>query len=163
MSANVPEPRLSSLYQAVILDHYRRPRNKGEMEGATVEVYLTNPTCGDDICLQLRVEEGTVVDARFTGQGCSISQASASMMTARIRGGSVPEALALAAQFTDMMHGDPAPARDKSLGDLRALQGVSRFPVRIKCALLSFEALQRALDEDDSSGGSQNGSPPTNP
>ena len=146
--AHVPEPRLSSLYQAVILDHYRKPRNKNELEGASVEIHLTNPSCGDEIRLQLLLEDGLVVRACFTGQGCSISQASASMMTALVAGKRIAEALELAARFTEMMHGDASAARDKALGDLRALQGVCKFPVRIKCALLGFEALQRVLDGD---------------
>jgi len=151
MRAPVPEPRLSSLYQAVILDHYRRPRNKGDLKAATADVHLTNPTCGDEIRLKLIIEEGKVSEARFTGQGCSISQASASMMTTRIRGLPLDDALGLAARFTEMMHGDRAASRDKSLGDLRALQGVSKFPVRIKCALLGFEALERAIGDPVSS------------
>lgn len=146
--SGIPEPKLGSLYQAVILDHYRRPRNKRELKRATVEVHLTNPSCGDEIGLQLILDEegeGTVRQACFTGQGCSISQASASMMTALVTGRPIDDALALAELFTVMMHGDDTAKRDKRLGDLRSLQGVCKFPVRIKCALLGFEALQRAL------------------
>lgn len=140
-------PQLSSLYQQLILEHYRNPRNKGELEPHTVEVHMRNPTCGDEIKLQLRLDEGRVADARFTGQGCSISQASVSMMTQQLRDAPVGEALELARKFTRLMHGDEEHARDKSLGDLRALQGVARFPVRVKCALLGFDALQEALQE----------------
>jgi nitrogen fixation NifU-like protein len=138
-------PQLSSLYQQLILEHYKRPRNKGELEDASVGVHMRNPTCGDEVKLQLRVEDGVVAGVAFTGQGCSISQASISMMTERLKGARVEDALALAERFTRMMHGDEEPARDRSLGDLRALQGVSRFPVRVKCALLGFDALQEAL------------------
>jgi nitrogen fixation NifU-like protein len=141
-------PQLSSLYQQLILEHYKRPRNKGELDDASVAVHMRNPTCGDEVELQLRVEDGVVADVAFTGQGCSISQASISMMTDRLKGARVDEALALAERFTRMMHGDEEPARDRSLGDLRALQGVSRFPVRVKCALLGFDALQEALRKE---------------
>jgi len=138
-------PQLGSLYQELILDHYKRPRNRGELEGANAEAHLNNPTCGDQIRLQLLVEEGRIADAKFLGDGCSISQSSASMMTQLLKGKTVEEAQALAERFTRMMHGDADAARDKSLGDLRALAGVSRFPVRVKCALLGWNALTEAL------------------
>lgn len=134
---------LESLYQEVIMEHYRRPRNKGELEGATVSVDLHNPLCGDEITLQLRVEDQRVVDARFTGRGCSISQASASMMTQAVKGKSVEEVEALIGRIQRMMKGDPQAAQ--GLGDLEALQGVAKFPVRIKCALLPWEALDKGV------------------
>lgn len=143
-------PQLSSLYQQLILEHYKHPRNKGEVEDATAEIHMRNPTCGDEVKLQLRVEDGAVVEVGFTGQGCSISQASVSMMTQKLLGASVDDALALAAKFTRLMHGDDEVARDRSLGDLRALAGVAKFPVRVKCALLGFDALQEALKSDPS-------------
>jgi nitrogen fixation protein NifU and related proteins len=145
VSQSAPQPPLSSLYQQLILEHYRRPRNRGELAEKTVEVHMLNPVCGDEIRLQLQVEDGVIRAVRFTGQGCSISQAAVSMMTARLDGRPVGEADALAARFTEMMHGDPDAGTDRSLGDLRALQGVSKFPVRIKCALLAFDALLEAL------------------
>ena len=139
------EIALSSLYQQLILEHYRKPRNKGVLPGATVAVHMANPVCGDEIRLHLRLdEEERVRAATFLGQGCSISQASVSMMTVRLKGKTLDDALALAERFTEMMHGSREAARDKKLGDLRALQGVSKFPVRIKCALLGFDALQEA-------------------
>lgn len=142
------EPQLTSLYQQLILDHYKRPRNRGEIEGgATVEVHMRNPSCGDEIKLQLLVKDGVVEDLRFLGEGCSISQASASMMTTIVKGKRLDEALNLAHRFTEMMHGDEEAARDRSLRDLRALQGVSKFPVRVKCALLGFDALQEAVSQ----------------
>lgn len=141
----VQEPKLSSLYQQVILDHYRNPRNKEALEEPGLAVHMHNPTCGDEIRLELRVEDGRIARAGFTGQGCSISQASASMMTQILEGKPVDEAMALARRFTEMMHGDEAAAKDRSMGDLRALAGVSKFPVRVKCALLGFDALQEAL------------------
>jgi len=138
-------PQLGSLYQELILDHYRHPRNKGELEDKTVEIHMANPVCGDEIRLQLRLEGDDIVEARFVGQGCSISQSAVSMLTNQLRGASREEATALAARFTELMHGEESAAADRSLGDLRALAGVSKFPVRIKCALLGFDALQEAL------------------
>ena len=141
-------PQLSSLYQQLILEHYRNPRNKGELEEKTVEIHMANPVCGDEIRLQLRIEGDRIEDVKFLGSGCSISQASVSMMTIRLKGSSLDQADELAKRFTDMMHGDESAAREKSLGDLRALQGVSKFPVRIKCALLGFDALLEALKKE---------------
>jgi len=143
---NHPEPKLSSLYQEVILDHYRRPRNKGVLDDATVQVHMLNPSCGDEINLQMKIEEGVVQDVKFAGHGCSISQASISMMTDLVKGKSLADASALADRFTDLMHGDEEAARDKALGNLRALAGVSKFPVRTKCALLGFNALGEAIE-----------------
>jgi len=142
------EPQLSSLYQQLILDHYKKPRNRGELEGGgTVEVHMRNPSCGDEVKLQLLLNNGVVEDLRFLGDGCSISQAATSMMTSIVKGKPVEEALALADRFTQMMHGDPEAAKDRSLKDLRSLQGVSKFPVRVKCALLGFDALQEAVKQ----------------
>jgi nitrogen fixation NifU-like protein len=146
-------PPLNSLYQQLILEHYRNPRNKSELPDKTVEIHMRNPTCGDEIRLQLRVEDGRIADARFVGQGCSISQAAVSMMTQLIKGRSLDEADGVAERFKAMMHGDPDPAKDKAMGDLRALAGVSRFPVRVKCALLGFDALQEALKKTAEGGG----------
>jgi len=139
------ELNLNSLYQQLILDHYRNPRNKGELPEKTVEIHMANPVCGDEIRLQLQIEGDRIVEARHVGHGCSISQASVSMMTNLLKERSLAEAEDLAQRFTAMMHGDEEVARDKGLGDLRALQGVSKFPVRIKCALLAFDALQEAI------------------
>lgn len=136
---------LKSLYQQLILDHYRNPRNKGELPERTVDIHMANPVCGDEIHLQLQIEDDVIVDARHVGQGCSISQAAVSMMTNLIKGKPLSDAEGVAERFTAMMHGDEEMAQDKSLGDLRALQGVSKFPVRIKCALLAFDALQEAI------------------
>jgi nitrogen fixation NifU-like protein len=145
LDTSPPEPRLSALYQELILDHYRRPRNKGMVEHATHTVSLNNPLCGDEIDLQLRVEGGVIKQVGFIGRGCSISQASASMMTQLLKDRTVPQALALAERMSAMMQGDDAAVQDKTLGELRALAGVSKFPVRIKCALLPWNALTDAL------------------
>ncbi len=141
----MPDLNLNSLYQQLILDHYRNPRNKGELPERTVDIHMANPVCGDEIHLQLQIEDDVIVDARHIGQGCSISQAAVSMMTNLVKGKKLSEAEGLAERFTSMMHGDEEVARDRSMGDLRALQGVSKFPVRIKCALLAFDALQEAI------------------
>ncbi|HUL49723.1 MAG TPA: SUF system NifU family Fe-S cluster assembly protein [Gemmatimonadales bacterium] len=138
-------PDLGELYQELILDHYRRPRNKGKLEQPTHGAALNNPLCGDEVDLELRVQNDVITDVRFVGRGCSISQAAASMMTQVIKDRPLTEALSLAGRMSAMMHGDEAAARDKSLGDLRALVGVARFPVRVKCALLPWNALQDAL------------------
>lgn len=137
-------PPLNALYQELILQHYRQPKNRGTLEAPDVEVAMHNPVCGDEITLQLQVEGDTIRAARFSGQGCAISQASASMMAHLLEGKTLTEADAAAARFTEMMHGSEEAARDRSLGDLRALAGVSRFPVRVKCALLAWNALQEA-------------------
>lgn len=139
--------QLSSLYQSLILDHYKKPRNRGRLEDETVEVHMRNPSCGDEIRLQLRVEDEVIRAVRFLGEGCSISQASVSMMTTLLQDRPLDDAMALAKRFTEMMHGDPEAAKDRSLKDLRALEGVSKFPVRVKCALLGFDALQEAIQQ----------------
>lgn len=138
-------PPLNSLFQELILDHYKRPRNKGDMPDPDAVVHMNNPTCGDEVHLQLRIRDGIVEDAKFVGDGCSISQASISMMTQLVKGRSVEEAGALADRFTEMMHGDVEAAKDKAMGDLRSLAGVAKFPVRVKCALLGWNALEDAL------------------
>jgi nitrogen fixation protein NifU and related proteins len=144
MSSDLP---LKSLYQELILQHYRRPKNRGTLDVPTAEISMNNPVCGDEITLQLGIEDGTIAAARFSGQGCAISQASASMMAHLLEGKTVAEAAALQARFTRMMHGDEEAAKDRDLGDLRALAGVSKFPARVKCALLAWNALEEATRE----------------
>jgi nitrogen fixation NifU-like protein len=136
---------LESIFRELILDHYRKPRNKGALEEPSVTVAMRNPLCGDEIELQMRIEDDRIAELRFKGQGCSISQAAVSMMTERLKGSSLDEASALERWFLDLMHGDESAAEDRALGDLRALQGVSKLPVRIKCALLGFNALDEAI------------------
>jgi nitrogen fixation NifU-like protein len=145
LDTSPPDSSLSALYQELILDHYRRPRNKGTLAHATHSVSLNNPLCGDEIDLQLRVDGDVIKEVGFIGRGCSISQASASMMTQLLKERTVPQALALAERMSAMMQGDETAARDKTLGELRALAGVSKFPVRIKCALLPWNALTDAV------------------
>ena len=139
------EASLTSLYQELILEHYRNPRNKGELSDHTAEAHVANPVCGDELKVQIRLNGDRIEEIAFEGQGCSISQASVSMMTALVKGRERSEAIGLADLFTDMMHGSEGASSDRSLGDLRALQGVSKFPVRIRCALLAFDALREAL------------------
>lgn len=148
---------LSSLYQEVILDHYRSPRNKGGLDGATHDVTMNNPMCGDVVELHLRVEGDRIEAAKFEGRGCSISQAAASMMTGELEGLTVENALRLDEKFTRLLHGEGDLARDEELGDLRALAGVAKFPVRIKCALLGFNCLEELVGEDQEDGGSGDG------
>ncbi len=137
-------PALGDLFQDIILEHYKRPRNKGPLEDATVDVHMNNPTCGDEIHLFLKVEDGVIRDVGFEGEGCSISQSSISMMTKILQDQPVEEGLRLADRFTAMMHGDEEAAKDKDLKDARALAGVSKFPTRVKCALLGWNAFEEA-------------------
>jgi nitrogen fixation protein NifU and related proteins len=141
-------PALGDLFQDIILEHYKRPRNKGAIQNATAHVHMNNPTCGDEVYLFLRVRDGVVEDVGFEGEGCSISQASISMMTQILKGHSVVHGLRLAERFTAMMHGDPEAAKDKELRDARALAGVSKFPTRVKCALLGWNAYEKAAEEE---------------
>ena len=159
-------PGLEDLYREIILDHYRNPRNRGELPTPPAQrVEGFNPLCGDEIVVYLDVEDGVVSDLKIGGQGCSISQSSASMMSAAVKGKSVDEARALIRAFKGMMSiheqrldgegdGDGAsaddaaePAPEVKHGDLEALQGVVKFPVRIKCATLSWNTLAQGLDE----------------
>jgi len=138
---------VAALYQEMILDHYRRPRNKGTLERADASVEVKNPLCGDEIGLQVAFDGDSVSDLRFSGRGCSISQASASMMTQLVKGKSTEEIGAIRKQFRDLMLGNAPAADDAQLGSLRALSGVARFPARVKCALLAWNALESALAE----------------
>ena len=152
-------PGLEDLYREIILDHYRSPRNRGELPAPpATRVEGFNPLCGDEIVLYVDVQDGTVADIRIGGQGCSISQSSASMMSSAVKGKSLAEARQLIRAFKGMMSihesrldgedGAPEPeAEDVNLGDLEALQGVVKFPVRIKCATLSWNTLQQGLDQ----------------
>jgi nitrogen fixation NifU-like protein len=138
-------PALGDLFQDIILEHYKRPRNQGALADATVDVRMNNPTCGDEVHLFLKVEDGVVRGVAFEGEGCSISQSSISMMTQILKDRPVEEGLRLAARFTEMMHGDEGAAKDKELRDARALAGVSKFPTRVKCALLGWNAFEEAV------------------
>ena len=136
--------QISALYQEMILDHYRRPRNKGEIEDPDEIIVMKNPLCGDEITIQLRYDGDSVADVGFVGRGCSISQASASMMTQLVKGKSADEIEELLSRFREMVMGNADSESEKSLGSLRALSGVSKFPARVKCALLAWNALDEA-------------------
>jgi nitrogen fixation NifU-like protein len=154
-------PALEDLYREIILDHYRAPRNRGELPvppAHKVEGY--NPLCGDEVVLYLEVDGDTVTDLKIAGQGCSISQASTSMMSGAVKGLPVADARRLIRAFKALMsihesklEGDAdgddlrAELEGVRLGDLEALQGVVKFPVRIKCATLAWNTLQQGLDE----------------
>jgi nitrogen fixation NifU-like protein len=159
MSAQ-PNPALDSMYQQIILDHYKHPQHHGLLEDFDAEVHHVNPTCGDEVTLRVKVEDGKVVDVSYDGQGCSISQASTSMMSAAVKGQTLDEVRRLIAAFKALMsihesklegEGDGSDLADElegvRLGDLEALQGVVKFPVRIKCATLAWNTLQQGLDE----------------
>jgi nitrogen fixation NifU-like protein len=137
---------LEDLYKEVILDHYKNPRNKRPLPGQVVSCTANNPLCGDEITVHARVEGDRVAEVTFEGSGCSISQASASMMTEAIDGRSLAEAGALASDFRSMMEGTHDPSEDE-FGDLIALKGVVKYPVRIKCAVLAWDVLQDSLSE----------------
>ncbi|HEX6568279.1 MAG TPA: SUF system NifU family Fe-S cluster assembly protein [Acidimicrobiales bacterium] len=157
-------PGLEDLYREIILDHYRNPRNRGELSAPpATRVEGFNPLCGDEIVLYLDIEGDVVNDIRIGGQGCSISQSSASMMSSAVKGKSLDEVRALSRAFKSMMSiheqsldgdgdGDGSEpgggaGADVKLGDLEALRGVVKFPVRIKCATLSWNTLLQGLDE----------------
>lgn len=135
--------QLDDLYRRVIMDHYKTPRNKGSFDNGAVVVEMNNPTCGDRISLQLQVKDGVVDNARFTGEGCSISLASASMMTDAVKGKSYEDALRLAADFSAMMQGEEV---EFDYEDIQALSGVTKFPARIKCATLPWNAMKKGID-----------------
>jgi nitrogen fixation protein NifU and related proteins len=139
--------KLDQLYRSVIMDHYKNPRNKGVIEESSITVDMNNPTCGDVIHLTLEIADGIVQNAKFEGDGCSISMASASMMTQIVKGKKVDEALRAATVFSDMMLGKDV---DDSidLGDIEALAGVSKFPARIKCATLAWKAMEKGVGND---------------
>lgn len=142
--AGAPAPPLESLYQEIILSHYRRPRNHRDIEDPSARVHMNNPTCGDEIALSLRMEADRIAEVGFTGQGCSISQSAASMMTVLVQGKTLAEAESLAAAFRDLVHGRITSAEGRQLGELRALAGVAKFPVRVRCAMLAWNALEEA-------------------
>jgi nitrogen fixation NifU-like protein len=157
-------PGLEDLYREIILDHYRSPRNRGELPAPpATRVEGFNPLCGDEIVVYVDVDDGVLGDIRIGGQGCSISQSSASMMSAAVKGKTLDEVQALTKAFKGMMSihelsldgaDDDAAAEvdpDVKLGDLEALRGVVKFPVRIKCATLAWNTLTHGLDEADGS------------
>jgi nitrogen fixation NifU-like protein len=141
-------PELEELYQEVILDHSRRPRNFGELADATMRVHGDNPSCGDEIDLGVKFGvDGGVEEIKFNGHGCAISQASASMMTMKLKGKSRAIAQEMLEAFHGLVTGDNDDA-NALLGDLRLLRGVRKFPQRVKCAMLAWRALEEALRQN---------------
>jgi nitrogen fixation NifU-like protein len=136
---------LDDLYRRVIMDHYKTPRNRGKFDSdQAVTIDLNNPTCGDKISLQMQIEGGIVKDAKFLGEGCSISLSSASMMTDAVKGKTIEEALKLAENFSGLMKGESV---EFEYEDIEALSGVNKFPARIKCATLAWNALRKGIEQ----------------
>ncbi|WP_124058088.1 Fe-S cluster assembly sulfur transfer protein SufU [Vaginisenegalia massiliensis] len=155
--------KLDQLYRAVIMDHAQHPRNNQPLEHYTHQTELLNPTCGDAIIVQCLIEEGCVKEVGFTGYGCSISMASASMMTQAMKGQTLEKAQQLINQFNEMIGGSPheqgtlldliqRQALEEDLQDAALLEGVKKFPARYKCAILAWKALEVAVRQDQSSG-----------
>lgn len=136
---------LERLYQDLILEHSRRPRNRGALAEATTVQEGINASCGDELTLYLRVDDGVIREARFEGEGCAISQASASLMTEALRGASLERAESLSEKFKGMIRGGEA---DPELGDLTLLQGVADLHARVKCATLAWTTLDEALQQE---------------
>ena len=135
---------LESLYKQVIFDHYKNPRNKG-LKGFD-HVHLRNPSCGDDITVEMKVEDGVIKEINHAGSGCSICCSSASVLSETLKGKTIPEALRLINEFYEMMMGNGEP--DEELEEALVYQGVSKFPARIKCATLSWKALEKLINGD---------------
>ena len=137
---------MDDLYQEIILDHYRSPRNQQELEDVDIETEGVNPFCGDEVYLKMKLQDGMVDSVSFRGVGCSISQASASMLSEAIKGKNLDEAEAVYLLFREMMQGkDPSDEELEELGEVEALAGVKKFPIRIKCAMLSWAALEEGI------------------
>jgi nitrogen fixation NifU-like protein len=137
---------VDELYKEIILDHYKSPRNKRDLPGAALTGSGNNPLCGDEVTVYANVEDGTITELTYQGAGCSISQSSASMMTESVQNQTVEEARELAERFRSMMAGELDPD-EGTFGDLVALKGVVKYPIRIKCAVLAWDTLQETLDE----------------
>ncbi|HEX6593383.1 MAG TPA: SUF system NifU family Fe-S cluster assembly protein [Bacillota bacterium] len=140
---------LDTLYRQVIMDHYKTPRNKGALEGGTLTVEMNNPSCGDRIQLEMHVEDDQIKDITFDGEGCSISMASASMMTQAVKGKPVKDALEMSQAFSNMMLGEELKEeQEEEFGDIIALQGVSNFPARIDCATLAWKTMEKGVHKE---------------
>lgn len=139
-----PEPQFDDLFREIILEHYRSPRNRGALAAPTHSAHGLNPVCGDEVRVELSLEGDTIREVAFEGQGCSISQASASLMSEQLKGVGLAAARRLDRAFRAMMVDGGPP--DPVLGDLEALRGVAKFPARVKCAMLSWNVLEEALE-----------------
>src|SRR5690242_3638570 len=140
---------LEELYQEVILDHSRRPRNFGELSNASVKVHGDNPSCGDEIHLAVRFDgNGGLEEIKFTGHGCAISQASASLMTMKLKGKSRQDVEKMMRAFHDLVTMEKSDGA-RGLGDLQVMRGVRKFPQRVKCAMLPWRAIEQALRQSE--------------
>jgi nitrogen fixation NifU-like protein len=141
---------LQELYQSIILDHNRRPKNYGALEGATCSAEGRNPLCGDEVKVELLVADDAIADVKFTASGCAVSRASASIMTQAIKGKSRAEVEQLFTTFHDLVTGKlkPEPVEARKLGEMAAFSGVARFPIRVKCASMPWHTLRSALRGD---------------
>ncbi|MFT8319134.1 MAG: Fe-S cluster assembly sulfur transfer protein SufU [Sporolactobacillus sp.] len=138
---------LDQLYRSVIMDHYKSPRNRGSLDDTdSITVSMNNPSCGDKIHVSLKIEDGKIADVKYTGSGCAISQSSASMMTEAVKGLTVEQVHELIYDFSELVQGREH-EDGLELGDAEALQGVSQFPARIKCATLPWKAIEKGLRE----------------
>ena len=140
---------LDSLYRQVIMDHYKSPRNYGTLSDNALTLEMNNPTCGDRIEVHLMIEDDRIKDVKFEGEGCSISLASASMMTEAVKGKKLVDALTMSETFSRLMLGEIDELSDQDMGDAEALQGVSKFPARIKCATLAWKAMEKATNQSE--------------
>ena len=147
-----PEPVLDELYRELILDHYKNPRHHKTLPSPDVTAEGYNPVCGDEVAMQLDFEGDTLEDIGLHGRGCSISQASGSMMSELVTGKSIDEIRRLSAEFTDMLR-EPEGEAPEDLGDLEALQGVAKFAVRVKCATLPWRTLEDGIAQHERGGG----------
>ena len=141
---------LDALYQEVLLDHYRKPRNKGPLEGATADAQGRNPLCGDEVNVAVKMNGDVIEAVKFTGQGCSISQASASVMTQLVSGKSAADVDALYERFHALVTGvkPMVEGETKQLGSMAAFAGVSKYPTRVKCATMSWHTLRKAMGRE---------------
>ncbi len=139
--------KFSQLYQKVVMEHARTPHNFGELEDFTASGEGDNPMCGDSFKVYVKVVDGVIAEAAFTGAGCAVSKSSASVMTEQVKGKSVDDIKTVYEKFQEVVNGEVAPEdADEKLGDLLAFAGIAEFPVRIQCATLAWEALMEALD-----------------
>jgi nitrogen fixation NifU-like protein len=151
---------LDALYQEVILDHNRKPRNFREMENADRRIEGRNPLCGDEITLWVKLDGDTVADISFKGTGCAVSKSSASLMTSAVKGKTVHETREIFGRFHAMITGKLPETERAGMGSLGALGGVSKFPIRVKCASLAWHALRSALDGDGAVVSTEHEGPP---
>jgi nitrogen fixation NifU-like protein len=151
---------LEALYQEVILDHNRKPRNFREMENADRRIEGRNPLCGDEITLWVKLDGDRVADASFKGKGCAVSKSSASLMTSAVKGKTITETRHLFERFHDMITGKLTEEERAKMGSLAALGGVSKFPIRVKCASLAWHALKSALDGEGAEVSTEDVGPP---